>query len=288
MKTANSIVREAVPGGLFKGKSKQLYDTLYLLTRGAVTPSRKVRISRHKLMAKAHIGARVTFDTNIRHLESVGLIIVRHIAGEHDGNEYEIFLPEEAPTMTSQTSLTSQTSHAQKLVRLVSLESSQTRHTSSSIESTISTEPKTFSKDCPKKNDDDEPAALLLRALQDAEREVAGKTGDPTRWFDVLNIIVAELKVAASRSPVVSSAPAFLAEHLRRRLGKAERQSSGQQNHQVTSEAPTPGGKREFTDEPCSACKGSLMEIMPSGEKKRCGHCRDEVNYPTGREPKDG
>src|SRR3954462_3407784 len=39
MKTANSIVREAVPGGLFRGKSKQLYDALYLLTRGAVVPS---------------------------------------------------------------------------------------------------------------------------------------------------------------------------------------------------------------------------------------------------------
>jgi hypothetical protein len=138
------------------------------------------------------------------------------------------------------------------------------------------------------KDFDDEPAALLLRVLQDAEREVAGKTGDLTRWFDVLNIIIAELKVAASRSSVVSSAPAFLAEHLRRRLGRAERQSSDQQNPQVTSEAPVSSRKREFTDEPCSACKGSLMEIMPNGEKKRCGHCRDEVNYPTGREPKEG
>lgn len=42
-KTANSIVREAVPGGSFKGKSKQLYDCLYALTRGAVVPTRTVR-----------------------------------------------------------------------------------------------------------------------------------------------------------------------------------------------------------------------------------------------------
>jgi hypothetical protein len=38
-KVANSIRREAVPAGLFKGKSKQLYDALYGLTRGAVVPS---------------------------------------------------------------------------------------------------------------------------------------------------------------------------------------------------------------------------------------------------------
>src|SRR5215218_970288 len=58
-KVANSIRREAVPAGFFKGKSKQLYDALYGLTRGAVTPKRKVRISRPKLMKLAHIGARV-------------------------------------------------------------------------------------------------------------------------------------------------------------------------------------------------------------------------------------
>src|ERR671912_69734 len=36
MKVANSITREAVPSGLFTGKSKQLYDYLYSLTRGAI------------------------------------------------------------------------------------------------------------------------------------------------------------------------------------------------------------------------------------------------------------
>src|SRR5207253_11513081 len=45
-KVANSINREAVPAGLFIGKSKQLYDCLYSLSRGAVVPSRTLRISR--------------------------------------------------------------------------------------------------------------------------------------------------------------------------------------------------------------------------------------------------
>jgi hypothetical protein len=32
----NSIVREAIPAGYFTGKSKQIYDCLYAMTRGAV------------------------------------------------------------------------------------------------------------------------------------------------------------------------------------------------------------------------------------------------------------
>ena len=40
----NSITREAIPAGVFRGKSKQLYDCLYWMTRGAVVPTRAVRI----------------------------------------------------------------------------------------------------------------------------------------------------------------------------------------------------------------------------------------------------
>ena len=43
-RVANSIVREAVAGGYFTGKSKQLYDCLYTLTRGAIVPKRSVVI----------------------------------------------------------------------------------------------------------------------------------------------------------------------------------------------------------------------------------------------------
>jgi hypothetical protein len=35
-RVANSIARKAVPEGLFIGKSKQIYDYLYSVTRGAV------------------------------------------------------------------------------------------------------------------------------------------------------------------------------------------------------------------------------------------------------------
>jgi hypothetical protein len=68
-KTPNSITRKAIPDGLFKGKSKQLYDALYSLTRGAINPARHTRIRKSKLMKLANIGSRTTFDSNINHLQ---------------------------------------------------------------------------------------------------------------------------------------------------------------------------------------------------------------------------
>jgi hypothetical protein len=53
-------VREAVAGGHFTGKSKQLYDFLYHRTRGAVVPVRSVRITKPKLMAGSSIGSERT------------------------------------------------------------------------------------------------------------------------------------------------------------------------------------------------------------------------------------
>ena len=224
-KVANSIRREAVPAGVFRGKSKQLYDALYGMTRGAVTPKRKVRISRPKLMKLAHIGARATFDANVDHLRTVGLIALTVLSGEHEGNEYEVFIPEELsmPSQTSQSSQTSLTSHAQKVDGLVSLETSQTRHTLSVDNTEGYVDPKTSFKTNTERTDD-EAFATLVEKLKNASREVSGKEpskADAERWAEVAELLVTELKVAASRT-AVTSAPAFLAEHLRRRLRKAD------------------------------------------------------------------
>lgn len=102
MKVANSIHREAIPQGVFAGKSKHLYDCLYAMTRGAVMPAKSIRISKAKLMKKSGIGSRVTFEANIERLVSAGLLEVRVVAGEHKGNEFEIYLPGEK-TLPSQT-----------------------------------------------------------------------------------------------------------------------------------------------------------------------------------------
>jgi hypothetical protein len=273
-KTANSIVREAIPGGLFKGKSKQIYDCLYSMTRGAIVPTRKVRISRPKLMTKAHIGSRVTFDANILHLKSVGLIRVLNITGEHEGNEYEVILPEEA-SMPSQSSQTSQTSHASKVDILDSLESSQTRHTLSSDESTTSGQSKTSFKTNTERTDDDAALAGLIATIKSTSMEITGKELTPSeedRWKELGEVLMAELKIAAART-TVSSIPAFLAEHLRRRLWKIDKKQARAEGRELPDEAISQAQTIDASK--CPDCGGSGW-WYPEGEGKGVAKCKHE------------
>ena len=271
-KVANSIRREAVPAGIFRGKSKQLYDALYGMTRGAVVPKRKVRISRPKLMKLAHIGARATFDANVDHLRAAGLITVTVLTGEHEGNEYEVFIPEELsiPSQTSHSSLTSLTSHAQKVDRLVRLETSQTRYTSS-VENTDSyTEPKTSFK-TNTENDDDEALAALVEKLKTASREVSGKApskADAERWAEVAELLVTELRVAAART-TVTSAPAFLAEHLRRRLRKADARQIEREVGEASSKQSASIAKPELSAEQIQEQVNRMAGLMRDGAEMR-------------------
>jgi hypothetical protein len=258
-----------VPAGIFTGKSKQLYDCLYQLTRGAINPTRTVRISRPKLMKRAGIGARVTFDTNVERLVAVGLITVQRITGEHEGNEYMVFTPDEA-SMASQTSQTSLTSHAQKVDRLVRLETSQTRHTLSPDFSTTSEDSKTSFKTNTEKLDD-EALAAFTSELKKAVKEITGKepsSAEAERWRELAEVLVTELKIAAGRTNV-SSVPSFFAEHLRRRLFKKDRaQLAGEEK----SGSPL---STEVDASQCPDCFGTGM-WYPEGFEKGVARCRHE------------
>ncbi|MFL6336312.1 MAG: hypothetical protein ACJ754_23670 [Pyrinomonadaceae bacterium] len=267
-KVPNSIHREAVPGGLFSGKGKQLYDCLYSLSRGAVIPSRTVRISRPRLMKQAGIGARVTFDANVERLISAGLIQVRMIAGEHDGNEYTVFLPEES-SMASQTSQTSLTSHAQNLDRLVRLDSSQTRH-SLSVENKESYDALNTSFKTKDINTDDEALAEFAAAVRKTVKEITGKEpskAEAARWAEVAEVLMTELRIAAGRT-TVSSIPAFLAEHLRRRLWKKEKRQI--EAEAAEQKASTPTQKVDASQ--CPDCFGTGM-WYPEGFDKGVARC---------------
>lgn len=236
-KVANSITREVIPAGIFKGKSKQLYDYLYSVTRGAIVPSRTVRLSRPKLMKATGIGSRVTFDANITRLCQAGLISVRSIVGEHNGNEYTVFLPEEIElSMPSLTSLTGLTGYAQKLDRLVRLETSQTRHTSNVEESTTSALPKTSLKTI---HDDDDGISEFWRVLSAAAEQVLGRDlpkseVERERWRECAEVLAEELKRAAKRAGNVSSVPAFFAAHLRRRFKTGQGSKSEKPDPELT------------------------------------------------------
>lgn len=272
-KVANSIHREAVPSGLFKGKSKQLYDCLYSLTRGAIIPTRTVRISRPQLMKKAHIGARVTFETNIQHLSVIGLVQVRQIIGEHEGNEYTVLLPEESmPSLTSQTS---QSRSALFQGRLDGLESSQTSQTLSQVKSTTSESSKTSFNTKERNLDDDAALAGLIVTLKNVSEEITGKelsASDGDRWKELAEVLAAELKIAAART-TVSNVPAFLAEHLRRRLWKIDKKQARAEGRELPDEAVSQAQSVDASK--CSDCGGSGW-WYPEGESKGVAKCRHE------------
>ena len=275
-RVANSISREAVPAGLFRGKSKQLYDCLYTLSRGAVTPSMTLRISRPKLMAAAGIGSRVTLDANITHLCQVGLITVRTIAGEHDGNEYTVYLPQEITALSdtsapSQTSTTSATSSTQKLDRLVGLETGMTRHSLKPELSARYRAPNTFSN-----TDDDDTHTLdeFAGLLRDGVRQVLGGNLPTTeqerqRWKECACVLVDELKEAAGKAGSISSVPAFFATHLKRRFARRKKTDNKsdedtkprrllKQSNAIDNSPPIP--RSEFTLEDCRHYAESLQK----------------------------
>lgn len=286
MRVANSIGREAVPAGIFTGKSKQLYDCLYALTRGAVVPSRTVRISRTKLMEKANIGSRVTLEANLERLVQVGLVSVRRIPGEHVGNEYTVFLPEEIglrgageapsgeaeslPSQTSQTSPSSLTSPAQKLVRLVGLETSQTRPGSSPLESTTYATPNTFFKT--HTDDDTHTQRALFEPLREAIREcvcveLKNTEEELRRWRELGQLLADELRNAAQRASAISSVPAFLVAHLRRRLAPRDAETRPPKTPDETRPAAereengAPRTRDPETDAALAARRGSRFSL---------------------------
>lgn len=219
-KVPNSITKEAIPAGFFKGKAKQLYDVLYALTRGAIVPVRTTRIRKSELMKKAHIGSRNTFDINIKHLQAVGLLRETVLIGEHAGNEFEVFTVEEISTLPSLPSQTSVTGQSQKLVSLVTPETSQTRQRLNISEENSYEDLKTFFKTF-SFIDDEAPLMRSLIQLNEAARGVTGRdltTKDWEAFSELIELIINETAIARTRTHSVSIYLKFAAENLRRRL----------------------------------------------------------------------
>lgn len=270
-RVANSIIRDAVPAGVFAGKRKQLYDFLYSQTRGAVVPKRKVRISKERLMKGADIGSEVTLRQNLTHLKNAGLLIETVIPGTHGGNEYEVFLPEEvAETTLSRPSTPSRGSDPRHFLEGVEgLETTPSRGGVNVENTYTSTTDKTLYKTS-NKNDDDEAFAGFLATVKKTTKEITGRDTSQTeaqRWQEVAEVLMTELKIAAGRT-TVSSVPAFLAEHLRRRLWKKEKRQI--EAEAADEKALAPAGKIDASK--CPDCFGTGM-YYPEGYEKGVAKC---------------
>jgi hypothetical protein len=135
--------------------------------------------------------------------------------------------------------------------------------------------PKTSFKTNTEKLDDE--AAPLARALSQAERELTGKnSAKGVQWEDLADVLITELRIAAGRT-TVSSVPAFLAEHLRRRLWKKEKR-------QLEAESsPSEIARTSVDAAQCPDCFGTGM-WYPEGFDKGVARCHHEKLVPD--EPK--
>lgn len=270
-KVANSITRDALPAGLFNGKAKQLYDCLYSLTRGAIVPSMSVRVSRAELMKKSSIGAKVTLEQNLRRLTAAGLITYKTIGGVQGGNEYTVYTPDEVALFSTPPSTgTSPPSGGQKLGVLAPLETRSPRYGLNVAETDTYGAPNTFFKTKTEKLDD-EACRRFAAALSEAERELTGKNSvNPEPWGELAKVLITELRIAAGRT-TVSSVPAFLAEHLRRRLWKKDKR---QLDREEKSEADVLQPAAATVDaSKCPDCFGTGM-WYPEGFDKGVVRCR--------------
>jgi hypothetical protein len=213
----------------------------------------------------------VTVDAALEHLESVGLIAVRPAVGSLSGNEYEVFTPDEA--YTSITSIPSSTRITQKVDELDVPESGSTS-TTQPVENAGGYKPPNTSFKTKDINTDDETFADFAAVVRKTVKEITGKEPskpEAARWAEVAEILMTELRIAAGRT-TVSSVPAFLAEHLRRRLWKKEKRQIEAEAAEQKASAPP----RKVDASKCPDCFGTGM-YYPNGFDKgvaRCPHAK--------------
>jgi hypothetical protein len=193
--------------------------------------------------------------------------------GEHEGSTYEVRLPEEVDPDQSQTSPRPDPNQKtvldqdQKMVWVGSGNLIENKGTSES--------PKTSFKTIKEKNDDDETYVSLVRALKTATQEITGHPSSPTdkeRWAELGEILITELKIAAART-TVSSVPAFLSEHLRRRLWKKDKQQLNEEGKSAAKVVKQPAVSVDVSK--CPDCGGSGM-YYPQGYEKGVAKCKHE------------
>jgi hypothetical protein len=141
------------------------------------------------------------------------------------------------------------------------------------LESTISTEPNTSFKTNTEGDDDDEVLTIFAATMKRVTKEITGRELSPAesqRWGELADVLATELKIAAGRT-IISSVPAFLAEHLRRRLWKKEKR-------QIEAEAADSSvviTAQKVDASKCPDCFGTGM-WYPEGFDKGVARCAHE------------
>jgi hypothetical protein len=271
-KRANSLEHSALPAGQFPGASKKIYDALYVRTRGAIVPTRTVQARHRELLAWSGVKDIKTIKTHLNKLREQGLITWQTLKGEHEGSFYEVFLPEEVSPDLAQSqhsgspNLKTDSDLAQKTDWAGLSNHSDAQGLSSPNKTSFKTNTET-------EKNDDEAFAEFNAALKKAAKEITGREpsqAETARWGELAEVLVTELKIAAGRT-TVSSIPAFLAEHLRRRLWKKEkRQIDDEKSKEQSATAPKVDASK------CPDCFGTGM-WYPDGFEKGVARCEHKA-----------
>lgn len=290
-KRANSLDRVALPAGIFPGSSKKLYDALYIRTRGAIVPSKGIRATKRELSDWSGIRNAKTIDAHLRYFSAVGLIISSWEKGQNDGAHYEVLLPEETsglfvgsrgvtpPDPTLHGVTPPDVGSPQNLGSPPPQKMGSPHPTYLPVESTTSGNRKTSFK-TNTENDDDEAFAAFVATMKKAAWEVTGRElspGESSRWGELAEVLATELKLAAGRT-TISSVPAFLAEHLRRRLWKKEKRQLDDESGELSANST-----QKVDAAKCPDCFGAGM-WYPEGFDKGVARCQHEKLVPD--EPK--
>ncbi|HEX8635553.1 MAG TPA: hypothetical protein VF703_15510 [Pyrinomonadaceae bacterium] len=262
-RVANSVVRDAIPAGLFTGKGKQLYDYLYSQTRGAIVPKRAERIPTDKVMRGAGM-TRHTYRAHLQRLVLSGLVKVEEKGGEHGGNLFTVYLPEEVGIERGDRGDRGDRGVTVQDLHMVQGSEPDRGDRGLSVANTDTSEASKTSFKTIEKIFDDEAFAKSLRG---AERELTGKESSAQAWEPLFELLSTELKIAAART-TISSVPAFLTEHLRRRLWKLDNKQLEEQVVERKSPEPSIEAAK------CPDCGGTGW-WYPNGLDKgvaRCGH----------------
>jgi hypothetical protein len=88
------------------------------------------------------------------------------------------------------------------------------------------------------------------------------------RWKEVAELLATELEIAASRT-TITSAPAFLAEHLRRRLRKTDARQIEREVGEANSRQPAGAAKPELTAEQIQEQVNLMTGLMRDGAEMK-------------------
>jgi hypothetical protein len=121
-------------------------------------------------------------------------------------------------------------------------------------------------------NIDDEAFAELVEAFRRITIELTGKSPTPAesaKWKELAEVLIAELRIAAGRT-TVSNVPAFMSEHLRRRLWKMDKRQATREGKELPDQtASTP----QEVPADCPDCHGTGW-WYPKGTENGVAKCK--------------